>query len=89
MYPFNGTGLELVTKPATIRYLEHSATSATKKPLKTRRERVRCMLNLSRLKRPRWCGVKVWRRRCQLRYRLRHLIVVQNEEVHHQMPSSR
>ncbi|GFX96696.1 uncharacterized protein TNCV_244831 [Trichonephila clavipes] len=25
---FNGTGLELVTKPATIRYLYHSATAA-------------------------------------------------------------
>ncbi|GFX93946.1 uncharacterized protein TNCV_3413091 [Trichonephila clavipes] len=27
---FNGTGLELVTKPATIRYLYHSATMASK-----------------------------------------------------------
>ncbi|GFT54179.1 uncharacterized protein TNCV_199571 [Trichonephila clavipes] len=26
---FSGTGLELVTKPATIRYLFHSATTAT------------------------------------------------------------
>ncbi|GFW31036.1 uncharacterized protein TNCV_4523051 [Trichonephila clavipes] len=26
---FSGTGLELVTKPATIRYLYHSATTAT------------------------------------------------------------
>ncbi|GFW95470.1 uncharacterized protein TNCV_1721721 [Trichonephila clavipes] len=26
---FSGTGLELVTKPATIRYLYHSATAAT------------------------------------------------------------
>ncbi|GFV29737.1 uncharacterized protein TNCV_1925621 [Trichonephila clavipes] len=26
---FRGTGLELVTRPATIRYLNHSATAAT------------------------------------------------------------
>ncbi|GFW37882.1 uncharacterized protein TNCV_4630841 [Trichonephila clavipes] len=26
---FSGTGLELVTKPATIQYLYHSATAAT------------------------------------------------------------
>ncbi|GFW61924.1 uncharacterized protein TNCV_4669491 [Trichonephila clavipes] len=26
---FSGTGLELVTKPATVRYLYHSATAAT------------------------------------------------------------
>ncbi|GFS71702.1 hypothetical protein TNCV_2995031 [Trichonephila clavipes] len=26
---FSGTGLELVTRPATIRYLNHSATAAT------------------------------------------------------------
>ncbi|GFY27091.1 uncharacterized protein TNCV_2067121 [Trichonephila clavipes] len=25
---FSGTGLELVTKPSTIRYLDHSATAA-------------------------------------------------------------
>ncbi|GFX63232.1 uncharacterized protein TNCV_3895571 [Trichonephila clavipes] len=27
---FSGTGLELVTRPATIRYLDHSATAVTK-----------------------------------------------------------
>ncbi|GFW88759.1 hypothetical protein TNCV_4972521 [Trichonephila clavipes] len=26
---FSGTGLELVTRPATIRYLDHSASAAT------------------------------------------------------------
>ncbi|GFU88681.1 uncharacterized protein TNCV_4443581 [Trichonephila clavipes] len=29
---FSGTGLELVTKPATIRYLYHSATAALSSP---------------------------------------------------------
>ncbi|GFX86401.1 uncharacterized protein TNCV_2562901 [Trichonephila clavipes] len=27
---FNGTGLEFITRPATIRYLDHSATATTK-----------------------------------------------------------
>ncbi|GFT66497.1 uncharacterized protein TNCV_2966881 [Trichonephila clavipes] len=27
---FSGTGLEFVTRPATIRYLDHSATAATR-----------------------------------------------------------
>ncbi|GFY28525.1 uncharacterized protein TNCV_4149561 [Trichonephila clavipes] len=43
---FSGTGLELVTKQATIRYLYHSATAAT--------------LNLSRLRYPS-VGVEVRR----------------------------
>ncbi|GFU13451.1 hypothetical protein TNCV_937621 [Trichonephila clavipes] len=30
---FSGTGLELVTKPATIRCLYHSATAATSMPV--------------------------------------------------------
>ncbi|GFV79863.1 uncharacterized protein TNCV_1726881 [Trichonephila clavipes] len=37
---FSGTGLELVTSQATIRYLYHSATAATLLPLKYRHVRV-------------------------------------------------
>ncbi|GFU21275.1 uncharacterized protein TNCV_1475681 [Trichonephila clavipes] len=33
---FSGTGLELVTRQATVRYLYHSATAATEPPLNTR-----------------------------------------------------
>ncbi|GFW15661.1 uncharacterized protein TNCV_3581591 [Trichonephila clavipes] len=33
---FSGTGLELVTRQATIRYLYHSATVATQQPLKVK-----------------------------------------------------
>ncbi|GFU99486.1 uncharacterized protein TNCV_4763471 [Trichonephila clavipes] len=46
-------------------------------PLKTRRVRQRCTLNLSRAETSsRWCGVVVRRGECKLRCRPRHLTMV-------------
>ncbi|GFV42949.1 uncharacterized protein TNCV_629621 [Trichonephila clavipes] len=54
-------------------------------PLKTRRVNERSTLNLSRVQTSsRLCGV-LGRRECLLRCRPRHLIIVQNNEVRHQM----
>ncbi|GFX95353.1 uncharacterized protein TNCV_849431 [Trichonephila clavipes] len=53
-------------------------TSSSPVPLKTRRVGQRCKLNLSLA--PTFCyGVVVRRGECQLRYRSRHLTVVQND----------
>ncbi|GFW72949.1 uncharacterized protein TNCV_830721 [Trichonephila clavipes] len=60
-------------------------TSSSPVPLKTRRVGARCTLNLLRAQTSsRWCGVVVRRGVCQLRYRPRHLTMVQNYEVRHQ-----
>ncbi|GFW96556.1 aminoglycoside phosphotransferase domain-containing protein 1 [Trichonephila clavipes] len=62
-------------------------TSSRPVPLKTRRVGERCTLNLSRAQTSfRCCGVVVRIGRCQLRYRPRHLTMVQNDEVHRQKP---
>ncbi|GFU60241.1 uncharacterized protein TNCV_4249421 [Trichonephila clavipes] len=59
--------------------------SSSPLPLKTRRVRQRCMLNLSRAETSsRWCGVVVRRGSYQLRCRPRHLTMVQNYMVHRQ-----
>ncbi|GFU21566.1 hypothetical protein TNCV_3827661 [Trichonephila clavipes] len=55
---FSGTRLELVTKPATIRYLYHSATAATRS-----RERALDGENLRRaLKKETWSEIGVERK---------------------------
>ncbi|GFX12777.1 uncharacterized protein TNCV_3437511 [Trichonephila clavipes] len=61
-------------------------TSSSPVPLKTRRVGERCTLNLSRVQTTfRWCGVVV--KRGQLKYRHRHLTMVQNYEARFQTPS--
>ncbi|GFW77776.1 uncharacterized protein TNCV_2805231 [Trichonephila clavipes] len=61
-------------------------TSLSSVPLKTRRVGERCTLNLSRaLTCSCWSGVVV--KRGQLKYRPRHLTMVQNYEVRLQKPS--
>ncbi|GFV71177.1 uncharacterized protein TNCV_410601 [Trichonephila clavipes] len=63
-------------------------TSSSQVPLKTRRVGQRCTLNLSRAETSsRWCGVVVRRGECQLRFRPRHLTMVQNDVVRRQKPS--
>ncbi|GFU81973.1 uncharacterized protein TNCV_516541 [Trichonephila clavipes] len=55
-------------------------TSSNPVPPKTRRVGQRCTLNLSRAQTSsRWSGVVVRRGRCQLRCRLRHLTMAQND----------
>ncbi|GFS61266.1 uncharacterized protein TNCV_3104971 [Trichonephila clavipes] len=55
--------------------------SSSPVPLKTRHVGERCTLNLSRAETSsRWCSVVVRRGVCQLRCRLRHLTMVQNDE---------
>ncbi|GFW24221.1 uncharacterized protein TNCV_1847801 [Trichonephila clavipes] len=81
----NGRG-NLVVKASDRSSL---ATSSSPVPLKTHHVGERCTLNLSRAQTStRWCGVVVRRRGCQLRCRPRHLIMVQNYEVHRQKASS-
>ncbi|GFY23241.1 uncharacterized protein TNCV_3764791 [Trichonephila clavipes] len=64
-----------------------SVTSSSPVKLKTRRIGERCTLNLSRAQTfSCWSGVVV--KRCQLKYRPRHLTMVQNYEVRLQQPSS-
>ncbi|GFT99225.1 uncharacterized protein TNCV_4469601 [Trichonephila clavipes] len=61
-------------------------TSSSPVPLKTRRVEARCTLNLSRAQTSScWSGVVV--KRGQLKYRPRHLTMVQNYEVRLQKPS--
>ncbi|GFU03064.1 uncharacterized protein TNCV_113721 [Trichonephila clavipes] len=63
-------------------------TSSSRVPLKTRRVGERCTLNLSRAQTSSYCsGVVV--KRGQLKYRPRHLAMVQNYEVRLQKPSCR
>ncbi|GFY23460.1 uncharacterized protein TNCV_3941521 [Trichonephila clavipes] len=63
--------------------------SSSPVPLKTRLVGERCTLNLSRAQTSSlWYGVVVRRGECQLRYRPRHLTMVQNCEVRCQKPSS-
>ncbi|GFW36170.1 hypothetical protein TNCV_4930321 [Trichonephila clavipes] len=61
----------------------------TRKPRPNGHDRVgeRCTLHLSRAQTSfRWCGSE--ERWCQLGCHPRHLIMVQNDEVRHQKPSS-
>ncbi|GFU31310.1 uncharacterized protein TNCV_8621 [Trichonephila clavipes] len=61
-------------------------TSSSPVPLKTRRLEERCTLNLSRAQTSScWSGEEV--KRGQLKYRPRHLTMVQNYEVRLQNPS--
>ncbi|GFS95667.1 uncharacterized protein TNCV_886211 [Trichonephila clavipes] len=61
-------------------------TSSSPIPLKTHRVGERCSLNLSKAQTSFcWSGVVV--KRGQLKYRLRHLTMVQNYEVRLQQPS--
>ncbi|GFX91917.1 hypothetical protein TNCV_3577471 [Trichonephila clavipes] len=61
-------------------------TSSSSVPLNTHHVGERCPLNLSRAQTSfRWCGS--WERGRQLRFRPRHLTMVQNYEVRHQKPS--
>ncbi|GFV49087.1 uncharacterized protein TNCV_236211 [Trichonephila clavipes] len=63
-------------------------TRSSPLPQKIRRVGVRCTLNLSRAQMSsRWCGVVVWRGKCRLRCRPRHLTMFQNDEVRRQKPS--
>ncbi|GFT09471.1 uncharacterized protein TNCV_5063111 [Trichonephila clavipes] len=70
-----------------VKILDHDRHVISSSPLKTHRVRERCTLNLSRARTSsRWCGVVVSRGWCQLSCRLRHLTVVEKDEVHHQKP---
>ncbi|GFV37913.1 uncharacterized protein TNCV_2663261 [Trichonephila clavipes] len=63
-------------------------TSSSPVPLKTRRIRERCTLNLSRAQMSsRWCGVVVRRGGFQLRCCPHHLTMVQIYMVRRQKPS--
>ncbi|GFX34684.1 hypothetical protein TNCV_2514001 [Trichonephila clavipes] len=83
---FRGTGLKLVTIPATIRYLDHLATVATwgvmsssLVPLKTSRVK-----GVEAQTSSRWWGVEVRENMCELRCRPHYLTMVQKDEVQRQ-----
>ncbi|GFU54402.1 uncharacterized protein TNCV_3464151 [Trichonephila clavipes] len=62
--------------------------SSSPEALKSRRVGERCPLNLSRASASsRWCGVVVRRGGCHLRWRPRHLTMVQNYVIRRQKPS--
>ncbi|GFV67691.1 uncharacterized protein TNCV_4623711 [Trichonephila clavipes] len=64
------------------------ASSSSPVSLKTLHAGEQWTLNLSRAQTSsRWCGMVARRRGCQLRYRPRHLTMVQNYEIRRQKPS--
>ncbi|GFV51934.1 uncharacterized protein TNCV_1322871 [Trichonephila clavipes] len=93
LIPLTVLSVALLGKAAVAQWLGYRTmaclvTSSRTVPLKTRRVRQRCTLNLSRAEMSsRWCGVAVRRGGCQLRCRPRHLTMVQNYVVRRQKPS--
>ncbi|GFV76349.1 uncharacterized protein TNCV_4413281 [Trichonephila clavipes] len=88
----HGPGLALLANEAAVaewyryRIVACLVTSSSPVPLKTGRVGQRCTLNLSRAETSsRWCGVVV--KEGQLKYRPRHLTMVQNYVVRRQKPS--
>ncbi|GFT97305.1 uncharacterized protein TNCV_2250831 [Trichonephila clavipes] len=80
-----GYRLAAVTEWYRYRIVAGFVRSSSPVPLKTRHVCQRCTLNLSRAETSsRWWGVVVRREECQLRYRPRHLTMVQNYVVRRQ-----
>ncbi|GFW92826.1 uncharacterized protein TNCV_1736191 [Trichonephila clavipes] len=79
----NGEMVAAVAEWYRHRIVAGFVTSSSPVPLKTRRVGQRCTLNLSRAETSsHWCGVVVRIGGCQLRFRPRHLTMVQNDEAH-------